>query len=49
LLTALSYFTYCQMWIVVVLKAAYDDFVLKRAHVWVKTERFKVDKKKDAA
>lgn len=49
LLTALSYFTYCQMWIVVVLKAAYDDFVLKRAHVWDKTVRFKVDKKKDAA
>ena len=41
-LTALSYFTYCQLWIAVVLKAAYDDFVLRRAHVWVKTERFRV-------
>jgi cellulose synthase/poly-beta-1,6-N-acetylglucosamine synthase-like glycosyltransferase len=41
LLTALSYFTYCQLWILVVLKAAYDDFVLRRAHDWVKTERFR--------
>lgn len=41
LLIALSYFTYCQMWIPVVLKGAYDDFVRKREHVWVKTERFR--------
>jgi cellulose synthase/poly-beta-1,6-N-acetylglucosamine synthase-like glycosyltransferase len=39
-LIALSYFTYCQLWILVVLKAAYDDFILKREHVWVKTQRF---------
>jgi cellulose synthase/poly-beta-1,6-N-acetylglucosamine synthase-like glycosyltransferase len=39
-LIALSYFTYCQLWILVVLKAAYDDFVLKREHIWVKTQRF---------
>jgi cellulose synthase/poly-beta-1,6-N-acetylglucosamine synthase-like glycosyltransferase len=39
-LIALAYFTYCQLWIFVVLKAAFDDFVLKREHVWVKTERF---------
>jgi cellulose synthase/poly-beta-1,6-N-acetylglucosamine synthase-like glycosyltransferase len=42
LLIALSYFTYCQLWIAVVLKGAYDDFVLKREHVWVKTQRFRV-------
>jgi cellulose synthase/poly-beta-1,6-N-acetylglucosamine synthase-like glycosyltransferase len=42
LLIALAYFTYCQLWILVVLKAAYDDFVLKREHVWVKTQRFRV-------
>ncbi len=42
ILIALSYFTYCQLWIVVVLKGAYDDFVLKREHVWVKTQRFRV-------
>lgn len=40
-LLALSYFTYCQMWIPVVLKGAWDDFVLKREHVWVKTQRFR--------
>jgi cellulose synthase/poly-beta-1,6-N-acetylglucosamine synthase-like glycosyltransferase len=41
-LIALAYFTYCQLWILVVLKAAYEDFVLKREHAWVKTQRFKV-------
>jgi len=41
-LTAFSYFTYCQLWIAVVLKAAFDDFVRRRAHVWDKTQRFKV-------
>lgn len=41
LLIAVSYFTYCQLWILVVLKAAYEDFVLKREHVWVKTPRYK--------
>ncbi len=40
LLVALSFFTYCQLWILVVLKGAWDDFVLKRERVWVKTERF---------
>ena len=40
LLMALSYFTYCQLWIAVVLKAAFDDFVLKRKHTWAKTQRF---------
>ena len=42
LLIALSYFTYCQLWILVVLKAAFDDLVLKREHTWVKTQRFHV-------
>ncbi len=41
-LIALSYFTYCQLWILVVLKGAWDDFVLKREHIWVKTQRFPV-------
>jgi cellulose synthase/poly-beta-1,6-N-acetylglucosamine synthase-like glycosyltransferase len=39
-LMAFSYFTYCQLWIAVVLKAAFDDFVLKRGHTWAKTQRF---------
>jgi cellulose synthase/poly-beta-1,6-N-acetylglucosamine synthase-like glycosyltransferase len=42
LLIALGYFTYCQLWILVVLNAAFDDFVLKREHHWVKTPRFHV-------
>ena len=42
LLIALAYFTYCQLWIFVVLKAAWQDFVLKRERVWYKTQRFKV-------
>ena len=41
LLLAVSYFTYCQLWIPVVLKGAWDDFVLRREHVWVKTQRFR--------
>jgi cellulose synthase/poly-beta-1,6-N-acetylglucosamine synthase-like glycosyltransferase len=41
-LIALAYFTYCQLWIPVVLRAAYEDFILKREHTWVKTQRFQV-------
>jgi cellulose synthase/poly-beta-1,6-N-acetylglucosamine synthase-like glycosyltransferase len=40
LLIALSYFTYCQLWIPVVIKGAWDDFVVRREHVWAKTQRF---------
>jgi len=42
LLIALSYFTYCQLWIPVVCKGFYDDFVTRKARVWAKTERFEV-------
>jgi hypothetical protein len=42
LLVVLSYFTYCQLWIAVVCKGFYDDFVSRRARVWAKTERFEV-------
>jgi cellulose synthase/poly-beta-1,6-N-acetylglucosamine synthase-like glycosyltransferase len=45
-LIALAYFTYCQLWILVVLKAAYDDYILKREHVWDKTVRFRVSAQK---
>jgi cellulose synthase/poly-beta-1,6-N-acetylglucosamine synthase-like glycosyltransferase len=45
LLTVVAYFTYCQLWIPVVLKAIYDDFVLKKTRVWAKTERFAVAEK----
>jgi cellulose synthase/poly-beta-1,6-N-acetylglucosamine synthase-like glycosyltransferase len=40
LLATLGYFTYCQMWIFVVLRAAWDDFVLRKPRVWAKTERY---------
>jgi len=36
----LMYFTYCQLWIVVVIRALYEDHVLRREHVWDKTPRF---------
>ncbi len=39
---ALMYFTYCQLWIVVVARAFYLDVILKEKRVWVKTVRFKV-------
>ena len=43
LLTSLAYFTYCQLWIPVVLKGFYDDYVLRKARVWDKTKRFKTE------
>jgi cellulose synthase/poly-beta-1,6-N-acetylglucosamine synthase-like glycosyltransferase len=42
-LVVVAYFTYCQLWIGVVLKGACDDFVLRRARRWDKTRRFRVD------
>ncbi len=42
LLVALSYFTYCQLWIPVVCKGFYDDFVMRKARIWAKTERYEV-------
>ncbi len=41
---ALMYFTYCQLWIVVVAKAFYLDVILKEKRVWVKTIRFTTKK-----
>jgi cellulose synthase/poly-beta-1,6-N-acetylglucosamine synthase-like glycosyltransferase len=40
LLAAVGYFTYCQLWIPVVLKAFCDDFIFQKARIWAKTERF---------
>jgi cellulose synthase/poly-beta-1,6-N-acetylglucosamine synthase-like glycosyltransferase len=42
LLTFFMYFTYCQLWVVVVLKGFYDDFIIRREMKWAKTERFVV-------
>jgi cellulose synthase/poly-beta-1,6-N-acetylglucosamine synthase-like glycosyltransferase len=47
-LIAFSYFTYCQLWILVVLRGALEDFILKREHIWVKTQRFRTAEKKSA-
>ena len=42
LLAVFMYFTYCQMWIPLVARAFYDDFVAHRPMKWAKTERFEV-------
>jgi len=38
----LMYFTYCQLWIYVVIKATYLEYVKKEERVWEKTKRFEV-------
>jgi cellulose synthase/poly-beta-1,6-N-acetylglucosamine synthase-like glycosyltransferase len=47
-LVILMYFSYCQFWIFIVLKAAYQDFVKKSDHHWDKTVRFDVPAKPTA-
>jgi hypothetical protein len=39
--TLAMYFTYCQLWPLVVTSAFYSEFVKKEKHTWVKTRRFK--------
>jgi len=39
-LVVLAYFTYCQLWIVVVARALWLDFVKRERQTWVKTVRF---------
>jgi cellulose synthase/poly-beta-1,6-N-acetylglucosamine synthase-like glycosyltransferase len=39
-LVVVAYFTYCQLWIPVVVRAFFDDVVLRRKRVWAKTERY---------
>ena len=41
--TALMYFTYCQLWIYVVFKSLWMDLTRTRVGVWDKTVRFKTD------
>jgi cellulose synthase/poly-beta-1,6-N-acetylglucosamine synthase-like glycosyltransferase len=41
-LIVLMYFTYCQFWIYVVLKALYAEYIKKEKKVWEKTERFDI-------
>jgi cellulose synthase/poly-beta-1,6-N-acetylglucosamine synthase-like glycosyltransferase len=38
----LMYFSYSQLWIYVVIKSAYQDFIKKESHKWDKTVRFDV-------
>jgi cellulose synthase/poly-beta-1,6-N-acetylglucosamine synthase-like glycosyltransferase len=39
-LIILMYFTYCQLWVYVVVKALWSDYVTKEKRTWVKTIRF---------
>ena len=41
-LMAIMYFTYCQLWIYIVVKAWWSDYVRKEKRSWAKTERFEV-------
>jgi cellulose synthase/poly-beta-1,6-N-acetylglucosamine synthase-like glycosyltransferase len=40
LLIMLMYVTYCQLWLPVVARALWDDFIVHRPLKWAKTERF---------
>ena len=42
-LLILMYFSYCQLWIYIVIRAAYTDYVSKGQHKWEKTVRFDVE------
>jgi cellulose synthase/poly-beta-1,6-N-acetylglucosamine synthase-like glycosyltransferase len=41
-LMVIMYFTYCQLWIYIVVKAWWSDYVRKEKRSWAKTERFEV-------
>jgi len=43
-LIALMYFTYCQLWIYVIVKALYREYVKNEERTWVKTVRFETKK-----
>lgn len=42
-LIVLMYFSYCQLWIYIVLKAAYSDYIKKEKRTWAKTVRFDLE------
>jgi len=42
-LVVMMYFTYCQLWIYIVGKALYLDFIRKEKRTWVKTIRFETE------
>lgn len=41
-LAILMYFTYCQLWMYIVIKAWWSDYVKREKRIWAKTERFDV-------
>jgi cellulose synthase/poly-beta-1,6-N-acetylglucosamine synthase-like glycosyltransferase len=41
-LIILMYFTYCQFWIFIVIKSAYEDYIKREKHHWEKTARYNV-------
>ena len=41
-LMVVMYFTYCQLWIYIVVKAWWSDYIRKDKRTWAKTERFDV-------
>jgi len=45
-LILIMYFTYCQLWIFIMLRAFYLDKIKKEGHTWDKTVRFDVPPKK---
>jgi cellulose synthase/poly-beta-1,6-N-acetylglucosamine synthase-like glycosyltransferase len=45
-LILIMYFTYCQLWVYVIFRAAYLEFIKKEKHIWDKTVRFDVQPKK---
>ena len=45
-LILIMYFTYCQLWIFVMLRAFYLDNIKKEGNVWDKTVRFDIPPKK---
>ena len=45
-LIVVMYFTYCQLWIYVILRAFYIDNIKKEKQFWDKTVRFEVQPKK---
>lgn len=45
ILILLMYFTYCQLWIFIMLRAFYLDKIKKQGHIWDKTVRFDLQPK----
>jgi cellulose synthase/poly-beta-1,6-N-acetylglucosamine synthase-like glycosyltransferase len=43
-LIMIMYFSYCQLWIYIVLKAAYSEYIKKEKRTWAKTVRFDTDR-----